>query len=166
MKFILRIWGGTWHALPWFVAAYIVLWGKPVARSYQSIASTLYPNLGNVFQRHVSGGEKAVVCRKGFWYKQTHLGAKLERKWCWRGIHGISGLPDLSQKSEGLRWRREDHLKGSNSNLRCGNHIQHRVFPGTGEVIEREQLFTRSFSDSHSSQCVCRVPHVVPPVLF
>ena len=104
--------------------------------------------------------------QEGILVQADTLGAKLERKWCWRGIHGISGLPDLSQKSEGLRWRREDHLKGSNSNLRCGNHIQLRVFPGTGEVIEREQLFTRSFSDSHSSQCVCRVPHVVPPVLF
>lgn len=51
------------------------------------------------------------------------------------GIHGISGPPDLSQKSEGSQWRRGDHLKGSNGSLRCGSHIQHRVFPVIGEVI-------------------------------
>ena len=73
--------------------------------------------------------------QEGILYSQTHLGAKLETKWCWGGIHGISGPPDLSQKSEGSRWRRGDHLKGSNGSLRCGSHIQHRVFPVIGEVI-------------------------------
>ena len=50
--------------------------------------------------------------------------------------HGISGPPDLPQRSEGSPWRRGDHLQDSNGSLRCDSHIQHRVFPGIGEVME------------------------------